>query len=104
LRRYGVKARAAIGAGVSFGDMLSDAYMAHVYFDTGRPGTAYALLGMVGGSLFFQAIIVLAQNRNIKQNKWKTILIELLSIITFVKPGETSLRCLSTPPPFTLTL
>jgi hypothetical protein len=62
--------------------------MVKIYYDTGRPGTANALLGMVGGSLFFQLIVVYAQNHNLKKNKWKIMFIELLSIITFLKPGE----------------
>jgi hypothetical protein len=83
-----VKVRAAIGAAASFGDMLSDAYMIHVYHETGRPGTANALLGMVGASLVFQSIVVYAQNHKLKKNMWKTLLFEFLSIVTFVKPGE----------------
>ncbi|GMI19044.1 hypothetical protein TeGR_g4044 [Tetraparma gracilis] len=92
---YGVKARAAIGAGASFGDMVSDAYMVKVYLDTGRPGTAYALLGMVGACLFFQVTVNYLQNHNLKKNKWKTMFFETLAIVSFVKPGIDAYRVAS---------
>ncbi|GMI42282.1 hypothetical protein TeGR_g9462 [Tetraparma gracilis] len=92
---YGVRARAAIGAGASFGDMISDAYMVKVYLDTGRPGTAYALLGMVGACLFFQVTVNYLQNHNLKKNKWKTMFFETLTIISFAKPGIDAYRVAS---------
>jgi hypothetical protein len=87
---YGVKARAAIGAGVSFGDMLSDAYMVDLYRKTGRPGTSNSLLGMVGANLVFQLVITYSKCNNMKKDKWKTMLFEFLSIVSFMKPGALS--------------
>jgi hypothetical protein len=109
---YGVKARAAIGAGVSFGDMLSDAYMVGLYRKTGRPGTANSLLGMVGANLGFQLVVMYAKCHSIKKHKWRIMLVEFLSIVSFVKPGEPPPHPPSPPsrvrppphPPFLLTL
>jgi hypothetical protein len=84
-----VKVRAAIGAGVSFGDMLSDVYMVDVYFTTGRMGTANSLLAMVGANIAYQLGLIFLQTYNLKRNKWKTILFEILSVVTFTKPGKT---------------
>jgi hypothetical protein len=87
---YGVKARAAIGAGVSFGDMLSDAYMIDLYYKTGRSGTAGALLGMVGANLVYQLVVVTGKCTGMKKGKWRTMLFEVLAIVSFMKPGATS--------------
>lgn len=67
--------------------MLSDAYMINVYFETARPGTANALLGMVGANLGWQVIVMYGATHSLKKDKWKTILLEFLSIVTFMKPG-----------------
>ena len=92
---YGVKARAAIGAGVSFGDMLSDAVMVDLYYKTDRPGTANALLGMVGASLVFQVTVTCIKCLGMKKDKWKTVLVETLTVVTFVKPGVDAYRVAS---------
>jgi hypothetical protein len=83
-----VKVRAAIGAIVSFGDAVSDAYMVNVYYVAGRSGPANALLGMVGANLGGQLIIVYVQTHGLKKDRWRTIFFESLSVVSFVKPGE----------------
>ena len=92
---YGVKARAAIGAGVSFGDMISDVYMVDLYYKTGRPGTANALMGMVGANVAFQIVVTYAKCHSMKKNKWKTMLFEMLTVVLFVKPGVDAHRVAS---------
>ena len=77
--------------------MLSDAYMTRVFYKTGRSGTANAMLGLVGGNLGFQLIVLYVQMRNRKKYKWRTILFEFLTIVTFLKPGESSR--IAAPPP-----
>lgn len=95
-----MKARAAIGAAASFGDLVSDVYVAYAYYKEGRAGTANALLGMVGANIGFQLVIVYSQTHKLKNDKWKTMLYEFLSVVSFMKPGESH----STPsrpfPPF----
>jgi hypothetical protein len=93
----GVQVRAGVGAGVSVADGLSDAFMVDLYYKTGRPGTANALLGMVGANLVYQLVVVTAKCHSIKKDKWRTMLFEVLSIVTFSKPGATPFS----PPPKT---
>jgi hypothetical protein len=90
-----VKVRAAIGAATSFSDALSDAYMVNVYRKTGRTGTAYNLVAMVGANTIYQMIIVYMQTQGMKKNKWRTVLTEMLSVITFTKPGVDAYRVAS---------
>ncbi|GMI40477.1 hypothetical protein TeGR_g12310, partial [Tetraparma gracilis] len=98
---YGVKVRAAIGAAASFGDMISDAYMVNAYYVAGRSGPANALLGMVGGNLCFQLIIVTVQTQRLKKDKWRTRFFEFLSVISFMKPGVDAYRVASGAEPAT---
>ena len=86
---YGVRARAYIGAVVSFTDMISDAFMAYEFSRTGRGGTAQALLFLVLGNVFCQSALVYMQTRN--TNK-KTMAFEFLSVVTFTKPGFDAYR------------
>ncbi|GMI18824.1 hypothetical protein TeGR_g830 [Tetraparma gracilis] len=84
---WGVKARAYLGAAVSAADAVSDAVMINEFYEMGDTGTAKGLLAMVGGNVAFQTIIVVTQNHGLKKNKWRTMLFEMLSVVTFVKPG-----------------
>jgi hypothetical protein len=67
--------------------MLSDFIMVKHYFDTGLSGTARGLLVMVGGNLLFQAIVVYLQSQGLKKDKWRKMLLEILAVVTFLKPG-----------------
>ncbi|GMI53005.1 hypothetical protein TeGR_g2903 [Tetraparma gracilis] len=69
--------------------------MVDLYYKTGRPGTANALLGMVGANLVFQLLVVYSKCHSIKKNKWRTMLFEVLSIVTFSKPGVDAYRVAS---------
>ncbi|GMI42501.1 hypothetical protein TeGR_g225 [Tetraparma gracilis] len=89
---YGVKARAALGAGVSFADMASDAYVVRLYFSLGRASTAYSLLAMVGANMLWQCFLVYVQTHGLKRDKWRTRLTELLAVVTFTKPGLDAYR------------
>ncbi|GMI33238.1 hypothetical protein TeGR_g2776, partial [Tetraparma gracilis] len=91
----GVQVRAGVGAGVSAADGLSDAYIVDLYYKTGRPGTANALLGMMGANLVFQLVIVTTKCHSVKKDKWRTMLFEVLSIVTFSKPGVDAYRVAS---------
>ncbi|GMI33932.1 hypothetical protein TeGR_g14783, partial [Tetraparma gracilis] len=84
---WGVRFRAYLGAGVSVADGASDAYMINKFYEMGDAGAANGLLAMVGANLAFQLIIVYVQTQGLKKNKWRTALFEMLSVITFVKPG-----------------
>jgi hypothetical protein len=87
--------RAAIGAGVSMADTASDAYMINDFFNTGRSGTAKALLGMVGANLLYQSLVVYVQTTGLKKNRWKAMIFGILSIVTFSKPGVDAYRVAS---------
>jgi hypothetical protein len=88
-------ARAALGAGMSFADMASDAYVVRLYFSLGRASTAYSLLAMVGVNLLWQCLLVFVQTHGLKRDKWRTMLTELLAVVTFTKPGLDAYRVAS---------
>jgi hypothetical protein len=92
---WGVKARAYLGAGVSAADALSDAYMIKTFYDLGDTGTAKGLLAMVGANVAYQTIIVYVQAHGLKKDKWRTMLFEMLTVITFLKPGFDAYRVAS---------
>ena len=84
---WGVKARAYLGAAVSAADAVSDVFMVNKFYEMGEAGTAEGLLAMVGGNVAFQTLLVAAQTQGLKKNKWRTMLFEMLSVVSFVKPG-----------------
>jgi hypothetical protein len=84
---YGVKARAYLGAGVSAADGLSDAFMIKTFYDLGDTANAKGLLAMVGANLAIQGVIVYCQVQGRRKKKWRTMLFEMLTVVTFVKPG-----------------
>ena len=84
---WGLMFRAYFGAGISMMDMVSDSYMMRIFFTTGRSGAGYALVGMVSGNLVFQLIVVVLQTVGLMKNKWRTMFIEILSVVSFTKPG-----------------
>ena len=86
-RRYGVKARAAVGAAVSTSDMVSDGVVAADYFRTGRTGVAYALLAMVGTNMLMQLMITHVQTRGIKKGRARKVALEVAATLTCTKPG-----------------
>ena len=92
---YGVQVRAGIGASLSFLDMVSDSYMIRNFFMTGRSGASYALVGMVCGNVAFQLLIVTMQTAGLTNNKWRTVFFEVLSVVTFSKPGVDAYRLAS---------
>jgi len=85
----GLKMRVFWGAFLSVGDLVSDTTVIVSYFEEGRTGQAYALISMVLTSLFFQALLVLAQN--IKKSR-SEILRELFFVVTFLKPAVDAYR------------
>ena len=68
-------------------DMVSDSYMMRIFFTTGRSSAGYALVGMVSGNLVVQLLVVILQTAGLTKNKWRTMFIEMLSVVTFTKPG-----------------
>jgi hypothetical protein len=92
---WGVQARAYLGAGVSAADGLSDAVMIHKFHEMGNAGAANGLLAMVGANLAFQLLVVHIQTRGLKKKKWKTMLLEMLAVVSFVKPGVEAHRVAS---------
>jgi hypothetical protein len=87
-----VQARAGIGAAVSFADLLSDAFVVKTYLDAGQKGDAVALMAMVGVNLLSQLAMVMLQNKGLKKDKWRTIMLESLAVVTFTKPGMERVR------------
>ncbi|GMI39863.1 hypothetical protein TeGR_g2686 [Tetraparma gracilis] len=92
---WGVKFRAWLGAGVSAADALSDAYMIKTFYDAGDTSNAKGLLAMVGANLAFQSIVVYVQTHGLKKDKWRTMLFEMLTVLSFVKPGVDAHRVAS---------
>jgi hypothetical protein len=92
---WGVKFRAYLGAGVSVADAVSDAYMIKTFYDVGDTGNARGLLAMVGANLAAQTIIVYLQTQGLKKYKWRRMLFEMLSVVTFAKPGVDAYRVAS---------
>jgi hypothetical protein len=84
---WGVQFRAYLGAGVSIADAMSDAYMIHTFYETGETSTANGLLAMLIANLAFQMLIVYVQTQGLKKNRWSTTLLEMLTVVLFVKPG-----------------
>ncbi|GMI56076.1 hypothetical protein TeGR_g10043 [Tetraparma gracilis] len=92
---WGVKFRAYLGAVVSAADALSDAYMIKTFYEMGETGTANGLVAMVCANLAFQSTIVCLQAHGLKKDKWKTMLFEMLTVVSFVKPGVDAHRVAS---------
>ncbi|GMI26372.1 hypothetical protein TeGR_g14547, partial [Tetraparma gracilis] len=92
---WGVKFRAYLGAGVSAADGLSDAYMIKTFYDMGDTANAKGLLAMVGANLAIQGLIVYIQVQGLKKNRWRTALFEMLTVVSFVKPGLDAYRVAS---------
>ncbi|GMI58802.1 hypothetical protein TeGR_g3683 [Tetraparma gracilis] len=92
---WGVKFRAWLGAGVSAADALSDAYMIKTFYDMGDTANAKGLLAMVGANLAYQMLIVYMQTQGLKKNKWRTALFEMLTVVSFTKPGFDAYRVAS---------
>jgi hypothetical protein len=61
--------------------------MIKTFYDMGDTANAKGLLAMVGANLAFQGIIVFLQAQGLKKDKWRTMLFEMLSVVSFVKPG-----------------
>jgi len=85
----GLKMRVFLGAFLSVGDLVSDMTVIVSYFEEGRTGQAYGLISMVMMNLFFQALIVLAQNSKKSRSE---ILRELFFVVTFLKPAVDAYR------------
>ncbi|GMI24568.1 hypothetical protein TeGR_g5832 [Tetraparma gracilis] len=92
---WGVKFRAYLGAGVSVVDGASDAYMVKKFYEMGNTGAAEGLLAMVGGNLAMQMLNVYTANEGLKKDKGRTMLRELLYVVTFVRPGVDAHRVAS---------
>jgi hypothetical protein len=92
---YGVKVRASIGGSVSILDMVSDVIMILEYITTGRMRFAYLLIGMVAANLLVQLIIVWIQTHGLTENKWRTMAVEMLTTVLFIKPALDSWKVAS---------
>jgi hypothetical protein len=80
---------------MSAADALSDAYMIKTFYESGATGTANGLLAMVGANLLYQLLIVHVQVQGLKKDKWRTALFEMLTVVTFTKPGIDAYRVAS---------
>jgi hypothetical protein len=84
---FGLAARSILGAGLSFLDMTSDSYIIFGYFEEGRRVFAWALVGMLALSVFLQLLVVFVQSIGLKQDRWRTMFLDMLYTVTFVKAG-----------------
>jgi hypothetical protein len=91
----GAKFRAYFGATVSAADGISDIVMIKTFYDLGDTGTANGLLAMVGGNLAVQVLIVYVQTQGLKSRRRRTMLLELLAVIFWLKPGVDAHRVAS---------
>ncbi|GMI23643.1 hypothetical protein TeGR_g10659 [Tetraparma gracilis] len=92
----GVKLRAGLGAGLSLMDMVSDSIIIRDLFTTpGKGPFAKALLACLAFNIAWQVVIVLAQSYGLKKNRLRTMLLESLAVVTFVKPGLDAWRVAS---------
>jgi hypothetical protein len=89
---FGLVARSFVGAGLSFLDMVSDAYIMFSYFEEDREEFAYAIIAMVALNILIQLLIVLCQTIGLKQDRWRTMFLDMLYTITFVKAGVDAFR------------
>jgi hypothetical protein len=53
------------------------------------------LIGMVALNMFFQLILVWIQTRGLRESKWKTMVLELVTTVCFLKPGLDSWKVAS---------
>jgi hypothetical protein len=84
---WGVKLRAAIGAGLSLLDMMSDTVMIRNLFMTGQSEFAYPMIVMIGANIGVQLLIAVVQNVGLKKDRAKSLAVDMLSIVTLTKPG-----------------
>ncbi|GMI41994.1 hypothetical protein TeGR_g8255 [Tetraparma gracilis] len=91
----GVQLRAALGAGLSIADMVSDAVVIMDFYAKGQTGFAVSLMGMIGTNMLLQAGIVNMQTRGLKKDKIRKMLFDFMTILTFTKPGVDAWRVAS---------
>jgi hypothetical protein len=85
---YGTKVRAGVGATVSILDLVSDTAIIIQYFGADSSTEfAYVMIGLVAANVLLQLFIVWVQTRDLKKGKWKTMLLEMLTTVLFLKPG-----------------
>ncbi|GMI49957.1 hypothetical protein TeGR_g3246, partial [Tetraparma gracilis] len=85
---YGVKLRAGLGAGLSLMDMVSDSIIIRDLFETpGKAHFANALLACVVFNIAWQVVLVLMQSMGLRKNRLRTMLLESLAVVSFIKPG-----------------
>ncbi|GMI52766.1 hypothetical protein TeGR_g10861 [Tetraparma gracilis] len=89
---FGVKFRACLGAGLSIMDLFSDGAVVTEYFITGENDAAWALLAMVGVNTLCQLGITIIQTSGLKKDKRKTMALEFLAVVAFLKPGIDAYR------------
>jgi hypothetical protein len=92
---YGVRVRACIGGSVSMLDLVSDTVIVVEYIATGRNRLAYLLIGMVAANMIFQLLVVWGQTRGLTENRWRTMMLQMLATVLFIKPGLDSWKVAS---------
>jgi hypothetical protein len=92
---FGVKFRACLGAGLSIMDLFSDGAVVTEYFLADENDAAWALLAMVGWNTLCQLALTIVQTSGLKKDKRKTMALESLAVLTFLKPGIDAYRVAS---------
>jgi hypothetical protein len=87
LSSLGSKWKPYIGAAISIGDGLTDAYMIRYYLMNGDTFVAWMTVGAVLLNWILQLLIIFGQWRLLKVDRRKVMAFEAALVITFLKPG-----------------
>jgi hypothetical protein len=89
---FGLKMRVAVGAALSFGDVISDLMMILNFLSAGSNRAAYGTLAMVAFSLLLQIVVSIAQT---KHRGWIAVAYEVMIVLCFLKPAVDAYRVAS---------
>ena len=88
-RDWGMNARVYVGALLSVSDMITDTNMIVQFLKQGQASAAYATIAMISLNLFVQLLLVYGQN---KKKGRQAVAIEMLIVLSFLKPGVDAYR------------
>jgi len=91
----GLVFRAYSGAALSFLDTVSDVYMIVLYFRSGRTAYAWIMVFMISLNISMTILMSFIQRRK-HPKRWSLLAVDVLWIVTFVKPGVAAYRVVAT--------
>ena len=86
---WGLKMRVAIGAAMSWSDLMTDIFVSYMYWEQGRDAYFEAIMTMLGVSISLQFVVVYMNNMN---RGARTVIMEFLPIIFGFKPALDAYR------------